>query len=238
MSPRYISKLKRFAVVIILITSCQSKEESVNGSVNLADILNNYAHDFYALNPLAATANGINDYNDQLEIDLSKQYRTQAIALNTKYLDTLNTLNYDRLTNSEKISVGVLRYTLQIENERLENDYGAYRPVDQFVFSFPQRFAVLGAGSGFIPFNNEQDYRNFMSRMKAFQQWVEIAITKMQMGMVLGNTNPRASMEKVPQQLRPLFEASRDKNIFYKPLLNLPTDIADSTRKILTRDYA
>jgi uncharacterized protein (DUF885 family) len=60
---------------------------------------------------------------------------------------------------------------------------GFYRPVDQFVFSFPTRFATLGTGAGFIPFNTENDYRNFISRMKGFQIWVDQAIANMQKGL-------------------------------------------------------
>jgi uncharacterized protein (DUF885 family) len=96
-----------------------------------------------------------------LAIDISEEYLQKSIALNTRYLDTLKTINYDSLTASEKLSVDILKYQLTVNNEQLGNKYGFYTPVDQFVFSFPQRFAVLGSGAGYIPFKDEQDYRNF-----------------------------------------------------------------------------
>jgi uncharacterized protein (DUF885 family) len=161
----------------------------------------------------------------------------KAIALNTRYLDTLNTVNYDSLTDSEKLSVDVLRFQLSINNEQLINRYGFYRPIDQFVFSFPQRFAVLGSGAGYIPFTDEQDYRNFISRMKSFPEWIDQSINNMQSGLELHFTNPKASMEKVPAQLKPLFEAEVESHIFYKPLQNLPETIDSASRVKLIADY-
>ncbi len=115
---------------------------------------------------------------------------------------------------------------------------GFYRPVDQFVFSFPTRFATLGSGAGFIPFNSEKDYRNFISRMKGFQRWVDQAITNMQKGLAMNNSNPAAAMEKVPAQLKPLFEGGLQENVFYKPLLKLPPGLDSIPASLLIKDYS
>jgi uncharacterized protein (DUF885 family) len=225
------------ASLIILITfGCSSTKEQKE-EVDLNGIFTQFSGEYYALNPLAATQNNVHDYNDQLAIDISEPYLQKAIALNTRYLDTLKTINYDSLTDSEKLSVDVLRHQLSINNEGLTNRYSFYRPVDQFVFSFPQRFAVLGSGAGYIPFKDEQDYRNFISRMKAFPQWIDQSINNMQSGLELHFTNPRASMEKVPAQLKPLFETEVENHIFYKPLLNLPETIDSASRAKLIADY-
>lgn len=221
---------------VLLIAGCSpSKKEK--DSVDLNGIFTQFARENYALYPLLATQNNVNDFNDQLPVDISEEFFDKAIALNTGYLDTLNTINYDGLTDSEKLSVDVLKYQLTIKNEQLINRYGFYKPVDQFVFSFPQRFAVLGSGAGFIPFKDETDYRNFISRMKAFPEWIDQSITNMQSGLELHFTNPKASMEKVPAQLKPLFEAEVENHIFYKPLQNLPETIDSAARVKLITDY-
>lgn len=204
----------------------------------LSILLEEYANEYYVLNPLEATQAGINDYNHQLEITISESYVEQTKALNQKYLSKISALNKAGLTPSELLSIEVLTYKLQSENERLDNALGFYRPVDQFVFSFPTRFATLGSGAGFVPFHTEKDYRNFISRMKVFPEWVNQAIANMKKGVELHNTNPRASMEKVPPQLKPLFEGSTQGNVFYKPLQKLPADIDSVTVAQLKKDYA
>lgn len=230
-----MNKIKLVAAIAILGIGCSSVKEQKE--INLNGIFEQFARENYALNPLAATQNNVHEYNDQLPNDISEAYQQKAIALNTRYLDTLKNINYDSLTASEKLSVDILRYQLTTRNEQLSNKYGFYTPVDQFVFSFPQRFAVLGSGAGYIPFKDEKDYRNFISRMEAFPKWIDQSINNMQSGLELNYTNPKASMEKVPAQLKPLFEAAVEDHIFYKPLQNLPETIDSAAREKLIADY-
>jgi len=216
--------------------SCSTAKEEVQVDIN--GILDQYSADNYALNPLSATANGINDYNDQLAIDIGDEHIKQSIALNNKYLDTLMVISYNSLSESDKLSFDLLQYKLEMDNEYLNNKYiWISRPVNQFVTSFPQKFALMASGTSFIPFNNEQDYRNFMERMKAYAKWTDQAIENMQSGLELKNTNPRSAMLKVPAQLKPLYEKEPSENTLYRPLKNMPEAMDSSTRAQLESDY-
>ena len=44
-------------------------------------------------------------------------------------------------------------------------------------------------------------------------------------------------MEKVPPQLKPLFEGAVQENVFYKPLLKLPNDLDSEAANQLKKDY-
>lgn len=224
-------------IALLSIFSFQLSAQKKNQSIQLESLLEQYSKEYYVLNPLEATQAGINDYNDQLEITISEDYRNKAKALNQKYLSQLAVINKTGLTASQLLSIDVLTYKLKSENERWNNSLGFYRPVDQFVFSFTTRFATLGSGAGFVPFNTEKDYRDFMSRMKSFQTWVDQAIANMKKGIAQNNTNPKASMEKVPAQLKPLFETAVEANVFYKPLLKLPTNLESAAAIQLKKDY-
>jgi uncharacterized protein (DUF885 family) len=225
-------------IVLINLFSFQLLAQKTNQPIQLGPLLEQYSKEYYALNPLEATQAGINDYNNQIEITISEGYIKKAKALNQKYLNQLAVISKAGLTASELLSIDVLTYKLKSENERLYNSLGFYRPVDQFVFSFPTRFATLGSGAGFIPFNTEKNYRDFISRMKGFQVWVDQAIANMQKGVEQNNTNPRAAMEKVPPQLKPLFEATVQENVFYKPLLKLPVNLDSAAAVQLKKDYS
>ena len=162
-----------------LLTSFSTSSFGSIPPSQLEQLLEQFSKDYYALNPLQATQAGINDYNDQMEITISEAYIKKATALNIKYLTELASINKADLTASEQLSVDMLTYKLKSENESLDNFLLFYRPVDQFVFSFPTRFATLGSGAGFIPFNTETDYKNFIARMKVFPTWVDQAIANM-----------------------------------------------------------
>jgi len=231
--------MKRFtAIIFIILFGCTKSTDKEASPFALGPLLEQYSREYYALNPLSGTANGVYDYNDQLEIEISQEYGAKSIALDQKYLDTLGVINTEHLTPSELLSVDILRYTLKMDIERVNASLGVYRPVDQFVFSFPTRFATLASGAGYVPFNTEKDYRDFISRMNKFQTWVDQAIANMQTGLELNNSNPKASMEKVPAQLKPLFETALKENIFYKPLLKLPESLDSASATQLRKDYS
>jgi len=225
-------------IFFLLIFSCKQETKKSKTDYNLVSILDNYSNGYYALNPLAATRNGVNTYNDKLDINIGQEHIQKMIAFNKNYLDTLASFDTADLSYSEQLSIDILRFKLQMENEAFSNGYGLNRPVDQFVFSFPQNFATLGSGAGFIPFKTETDYRNFISRMKAFPNWVDQSIENMQAGLESHNTNPQASMKKVPSQLKPLIEAGPDQHIFYKPLANLPADMDTAAKAKLVKEYS
>ena len=224
-------------IALINLSSSPLLAQKTSQPIQLESLLEQYSKEYYALHPLEATQAGINDYNSQIEITISEEYIKKAKALNQKYLSQLAAINKASLTASELLSIDVLTYKLKSENERLNNSLGYYRPVDQFVFSFSTKFATLGSGAGFVPFNTEKDYRDFISRMKGFQQWVAQAIANMKKGVAQNNTNPKAAMQKVPQQLKALFEGAVEANVFYKPLLKLPTDLDSAAAVQLKKDY-
>jgi uncharacterized protein (DUF885 family) len=232
--------MKRSTLILLLAFLAGVTQSSFrsNPPIQIAQLLADYSKEYYSLNPLQATEAGINDYNNQLEISISDEYISKAKSLNQKYLDALLSINKSGLTASELLSIEVLTYKLNSEKEMLNNQLGYYRPVDQFVFSFPTRFARLGSGAGFIPFNTVNDYRNFISRMKGFQVWVDQAIANMQKGIAMNNTNPAAAMEKVPPQLKPLYAIATEEHIFYKPLLKLPASLDAAAAEQLKKDYA
>jgi uncharacterized protein (DUF885 family) len=236
------TKLLLIVIVLLNVFSLQLLAQKTNPSIQLQSVLEQYSKEYYALNPLQATEAGINDYNSQMEINISEDYIKKAKAHNQKYLTQLAALNKKGLTSSEIVSVDMLSYKLKSENELLNNSMvffaNIYRPVDQFVFSFPTRFATLGSGAGYIPFNTEKDYRDFISRMKGFQIWVDQAIVNMQKGLEQNNSNPKAAMEKVPAQLKPLYEGAVQENVFYKPLLKLPDNIDSAAAVQLKKDYS
>lgn len=229
-------------IAFISLLSFQLSAQKKNQSIQLESLLEQYSKEYYALNPLEATRAGINEYNDQIEIKISEAYIKKTKALNQKYLTRLAAINKKELTSSEILSVDILTYKLKSENEQLNNSLifaaNIYRPVDQFVWNFPTQFATLGSGAGIVPFNTENDYRDFISRMKGFKSWVDQAIANMKKGIAQNNTNPKTAMEKVPPQLKPLFEADVEANVFYKPLLKLPTNIDSAAAIRLKKDYA
>ncbi|PZR13808.1 MAG: hypothetical protein DI539_19280, partial [Flavobacterium psychrophilum] len=80
-------------IALINVFSFQLSAQKKNQPIQLGPLLEQYSKEYYALNPLAATQAGINDYNSQLEITISEEYIKKAKALNQKYLTQLAVIN-------------------------------------------------------------------------------------------------------------------------------------------------
>ncbi len=248
LSNNQIMKPKQFihAAFVLLVSSIISltaiaQKSSASSPQKLMSIVDNYWKDFTRLNPLFATQNGINDYNDQLEIFIGQSYISQSISFNKKYLALIKSLDKKKLNARDLLTADLLQYVLQRDLEGLalgmQGIGSIERPVDQFVFSFPTRFATMASGAGAIPFRSVRDYENFLHRMQAFPQWIDAAIENMNRGIKKGNLSPKASMRKVPAQLKPLFEGSAETNIFYRPITAIPDSFSAADKQRLQLEY-
>ncbi|MBT8218192.1 MAG: DUF885 domain-containing protein [Bacteroidia bacterium] len=235
--------MKTFILSIVVFSfflGCAHPQEHAK-AINLKTLLEQYSKDYHKLNPLEATFNGVNDYNDQLAIRIGESYIENMMALNQKYLDSLIFLDRQGLIDSEQISLDLFGLKLTQEMEMLGKKFGHfqqgyfYRPVNHFVWSFPQRFAEIVPN--IVPLDYESDYYNFIERMKVFPSWVDQAIANMNVGLELQNTNPKQAMERVLDQLKPIVEEEMDNHPFYKPVLYLPDWLESESKAQLRAEY-
>jgi uncharacterized protein (DUF885 family) len=236
-------QLLQAAVVFIAIMGrdAQAQKSSSSSAERLVSITTNYWKDLLRLNPLMSTDKGEGAYDDQLEIAISSSYFKEAMRFNTRYLDSLKTINIDKLSGQDQLIAEIFQYKLNTElagyKVGIHTGGVAERPVDQFVFSFPTSFATLASGKSSIPFRTVKDYDNWNKRMTIFPTWIATAIENMNTAIGKGNTSPRAAMQKVPAQLKPLFEGTVDSSIFYQPILAMPDSFSIADKERLKREY-
>jgi uncharacterized protein (DUF885 family) len=188
-----------------------------------------------------ATEYGVYDHNDEMEIYISEGHFKKSIILDERYLDSLKNIDFKRLQEQDLLIADIFKYKLTQEIAALK--MGIYpggvavRPVDQFVFSFPTKFAASASGKRGIPFKSVKDYDDWMQRMKIFTKWVDQAIANMNAGISKGNTSPKEPMLEVPAQLKPLFDGQTDSSIFYKPILAMPDGFSNADKERLKIEY-
>jgi uncharacterized protein (DUF885 family) len=206
-----------------------------NADQQLDQLVDSYFEEYLALNPVFATRIGDHRYDDQYAIDIGPEWLEKALATERRYLAALADLDANALSPDGRLSYDVFkaRRTIFIESARFP---GELLPIDQFNNPAAD-LAVLGSGTGAHPFATAQDYRNFMSRMTAFQAWIEQAMVNMHAGAARGITQPRPLVEKVLPQLEALIVAQPEDSIFYKPLRSLPGDLEAAERGRLTQEY-
>ena len=79
-----------------------------NDKASAATIFDDYYKERRKIFPLEATANGVNDYNDQFPIDIADSYRDSVGRFYAKYKAALGKMDADKLNENDKMSYEIL----------------------------------------------------------------------------------------------------------------------------------
>lgn len=189
-----------------------------------------------ALNPVSATSVGETRYNHLYTAPWSPGIRARSRALTAEYAPRLQSIDRAALDEEHQITYDVFRWNL--EGARRAEQFPSHQvPLNQF-FNFTASFAQLGAGTGLHPFRTVDDYDDFLSRMRGFQQAVDDAIASMREGMAADVVQPRVLMERVLPQLAAHVVDDPAASTFWGPIANLPADFSAADRERLTAEYA
>ncbi len=226
----YIKNLAIIALFLATLSACKKKDSPIekpdltatSKGMNIDSIASKYYEQYLKYYPLEATAQGDIRYNDQLPINISKEFISEEIAFYTSVQQQLQQVDYDNLPEDKKTIYDVLDYTLKDKQERY-----AYHPelIPFTQFSgLPLDFPLLGSGQGSQPFKTEKDYENWAKRMDQFPLWMDAAIANFREGMSQGTVLPKSLVMKMIPQMNAeeLVTLDFNKNIFYGPIKSLP----------------
>ncbi|QOW18771.1 DUF885 family protein [Lysobacter ciconiae] len=187
-------------------------------------------------NPLAATYQGDNRYNDQLPNFLSREYRDTSRAFTTEWLEKIESLGPDGLEGQDLLSWQI--FVRDARDELASQRFPAWmQPVNQF-YNIASTFVQLGSGTGAQPFKTVQDYDNWRERASNVPVLFNQAIANMGEGIEAGVVQPRALMEKVLPQLDALIREDPRQTLFWKPVADMPESFSDADRKRIEDEYA
>ena len=198
-------------------------------------IYTEYWDEYSALNPIEATFNGDNRFNDRFGPTTSAQSRAEDRALAEKYL--ARTAEYDPagLPSEDRISYDLLRYQLQQSLDGLAFP-SQLLPINP-TSSLPVMFAQLGSGKVGQPFATVQDYDNWLGRAAGFAPAVDGMIADMRLGMAQKIVLPQALAKPVLPQLENLGTTDLEKNVYMAPVRKFPDGFSDADKTRLTAAY-
>ncbi len=204
-------------------------------SAELAGLFEEYFEASLQMNPIQATFIGDKRYNDQLPNFFSAEYRQKTHDFDVKWLNRVQAIDRDSLSEQDKISYDLFVYQQQqtLEGEQYPD---WMQPVSQF-FSVHNFFAQLGSGVSAQPFQTVEDYDNWLSRIDGMVVLNQQAIENMRQGMVAGVVQPEIVMQKVLPQLQAHIVDDVEQSVFYGPVNNLPESFSEQDRQRLSEAY-
>lgn len=234
-------KLLILVSISILFISCKTdqKNDSDTIATDQSEAFNKMLDDYYEdglkLNPLQATFSGDNRYNDQFPNFLSDEYVAKVKSHYNKYQEQLNTFDESMMSDSEKMTMAILKWECDINLEGF-NYSQDLRPIDQ-MWSPHLIVGQLASGASAQPFKTVEDYQNWLSRLDGYTEWLHSAEAKMRKGMELGHVLPKALIVKVLPQLESGAIEDLDQHLFFTPVKNMPEDFSDDDKNMLTEAY-
>ena len=189
------------------------------------------------LDPLSATAQGDNRYNDQLPNDQTQAFRDTLRAFYQRYQTGLGQYDRETLNENDKISRDMFQYEMEQRLAGLKLNTWML-PMNQF-WGLPLTLGQYGSGQGNQPFKTVQDYDNWLGRIHGFTLWGDSAIGNFRRGMKAGVVLPRALVVKMIPQMRgkDIDVTDPTKSLFYGPVKALPTSFSDADKQRITAAY-
>jgi uncharacterized protein (DUF885 family) len=213
----------------LLLVNCKSKEQ------DFSSITKSYFDDKNALDPLGATQNGQNEYNDQLQFEMTDSYRESQLAFFNKYETELSSINESQLSEEDKNSYEIIKWEVEVGKQLLKQPTNLM-PVHQFWGTHLTMGQYAGGTSG-QPFKTEKDYINFLKRMDKFSVWIDSAMVYMKRGIEKDAVLPKALTEKLIPQFAEMATPNIEDNLYYSSIKLMPANFSDEVKKDLTAKY-
>ena len=203
--------------------------------MRFATVLEDYYQEGLILNPLNATLEGDNRYNDKFANSLTEAHRAKQQAYYSNYLNKVQAFDDAELSVSEQLSKAILMWdaTIALEGLTFRQDL---HPIDQ-MWTDNLMMGQLASGQGAQPFKTVEDYQNWLQRVDEYLVWLQTAKAKMQEGINVGNVLPKALVVKIIPQMEVLATAPVPEHLYFSPASQFPDSISESEQKALTDAY-
>ena len=215
----------------LLLINCKSEDKKQD----FTSLTKSYFDEKNAMDPLGATQSGQNQYNDQLQFEMTDSYRKVQAAFFEKYQTALNTISKESLSAEEKNSYEIIKWEVEIGKNMLKLPTN-FLPVHQF-WGTHLTMGQFAGGASAQPFKTEQDYANFLKRMDKYSVWIDSAMVYMKKGMAKGVVLPKALTVKLIPQFAEMATPSIEDNLFYSSIKLMPASFPESIKKDLTAKY-
>ena len=216
-------------------TSSQATAPASDKAKQLDTLYAEYWEEVLRMNPVQATFQGDNRYNDQMPNFYTKEFRDQMRAFTERWLARAEAIGPDGLDGQDLVSYEIFVNEAKdgLAGERFP---GHMMPVNQ-MGSIVTYAAMLGSGTGAQPFKTVKDYDNWLARGGQFPVLVDSAIANMREGMKAGVVQPRALMVKVVPQIDALMKSKAEDTLFWGPIASMPADFSAADKARLTAAY-
>ncbi|QYF94886.1 DUF885 domain-containing protein [Massilia sp. PAMC28688] len=185
--------------------------------------------------PVGATDNGDNRFDDQIGMAIAPKVRARQYARYHAFLKRLQDIDRMDLDTRAQTNYDVLKYELETALT-FENIPEHLLPLNQ-MDSIPMTLANYASGDGAQRLTTVKEYKAYLNRLNQLPAWIDQAIANMREGMRQGIVLQKAALTSALPQFQKLVTPKVEDNIFYTPVTKMPATFSAKEKAELTRAY-
>lgn len=214
------------SIIILLFLFIQSPQ--LNDHEQLRELFDDYWEYTLQSSPVFATSQGDDRFNGQLA-ETGLDAMKQSYEKSKEFLDRLHEISRDELSDQNQVNYNIF------ENQ-LEGSIRAYElnhhllPLNGW-WDYHASFATLGDD---VPLDTEEDYDNYLSRLRAFPEYNAGYIERMKKGIELGIMRPRIVFDDYVASIEGLITEAPEEHRLFEPFEEFPDIFSDDEKEQLT----
>src|SRR5690606_28110936 len=162
---------------------------------------------------------GVTDYNHLLPDDSPEQHR-RALEEDREFLSRLEAIDRAALSAEDQLDYDLFRFIV-----RSRANLAEYRPYLIPILSDSGFHMGVQRMYEAMPFDNVDDYENYLARLRALPLYMDRNIANMREGLRAGITQPKAILPGIEASIRgPIVDDPRT-SVFFTPFGRVPSHI-------------
>lgn len=185
--------------------------------------------------PLAATLNGDNRFDDALPQTLMPAVRARQDAFLQEVARRLKAIPREQLNTENQLSYDCLDYEVhsRLEMSRFPDHLLPISHMD----SIPVLLANFAGGQAEQALQTVPQYENYLRRISQLPKWIDQAILNMRLGMRRQIVLPRALVVAALPQFKQLLSDKAEQHAYYLPVKNFPASFSAHDKASLSAAY-
>jgi len=208
---------------------------AAQASARLDRIATDYYQALARFDPIGATEDGDNRFDDQIGMAIAPAVRARQFARYRALQQRLHAIDRMELDLGAQTNYDVLDYELGSALS-LERFPSHLLPLNQ-MSSLPVTLANYASGEAGQRLSTVKEYRAYLNRVRQLPAWIDQAMVNMREGMRTGVVLPRAVVLSMLPQYRTLASATPQASIYYTPIRALPAGFSARDKAALTTQY-
>lgn len=234
-------------LIIIFLSACSSTKVYQNESVE--ELFTDYNEFKLQINPIESTKAGYTKYNDRVANYISNDHQAYLKSNYSEFLQRIGKVNSTAFNETQKLALRVMEWDCNIMIEGLNNKLVTIAspmynlpnfeltPLIQMQ-SLHVYFPLLASGKSVQPFNNANDYENWLSRVNDYLGFIDTCILQMKEGIATGIILPKVLIDRIIPQVESFITSDLEDHLFYQPVKNFPSSLSESERSAIKNSFS